>query len=148
MISGDEVPHRVRTLATNANNGALSRIQFQRNRGAKTEYYPIAAAGLYRKIQLQGWECPYCGNKISLTYCHVDHIYPIGKKGIHCLGNVIISCVSCNLDKHDHDLKDWLGRKRYLEIMKFFDDINDQLEMEGYNPWNYANDNETPIDDS
>lgn len=143
--SWDKVKYHVRHLAAQNDRTALTRLK-QLKKGY-IQFHPLSPEGLYRKMQLQKWRCIYCGKFIEFGTCHLDHVYPIRKRGAHRLGNIALSCPSCNSKKHAHTLIEWLGWQRYLKAMRVVDDINAQLEREGLNPWNYIEEYETPIDD-
>lgn len=43
--------------------------------------------------------CRWC-KALCAEGFHIDHIMPLSRGGLHELGNLCISCVSCNLRKH------------------------------------------------
>lgn len=50
--------------------------------------------------------CYICGQPLpnsTGTYMHLDHRKPISKGGPDTEENIAVSCVKCNLEKHDHD---------------------------------------------
>jgi len=143
----NDVRHYVQQIALVNDQAALDRLQrFAPN---TYQFHPLSPKGLYRKMQLQHWRCIYCEKPIefSPSKWHMDHIYPISQKGVHRLGNIAISCPFCNRSKGKKPLAKWLGWREYLKIMRKVDDINVQLEREGYDPWNYKDVSNEPIVD-
>lgn len=49
--------------------------------------------------------CAYCG--CAVTKVHIDHVVPIAKGGKHEIGNLAVSCQSCNLSKGSKLLSGW-----------------------------------------
>ena len=56
-----------------------------------------------------GGRCLYCGIKIELDEMHADHFIPLVKGGSNLRGNIVCSCASCNLSKHDKMPEDFIG---------------------------------------
>lgn len=53
---------------------------------------------------VQANKCFYCSTELTLTEpgsVHLEHYIPLSKGGIHSCGNVVWSCSSCNLLKHN-----------------------------------------------
>ena len=46
--------------------------------------------------------CYWCNVKLKKDY-HLDHYTPISKGGKHTISNLVVSCPSCNLQKHAKD---------------------------------------------
>lgn len=53
--------------------------------------------------------CWWCAQPIDGEY-HVDHRVPIARGGSNDPGNLVISCPTCNLRKHDKLPQEWNGR--------------------------------------
>lgn len=49
--------------------------------------------------------CAYCGDTEGPF--HLDHIIPWSRGGDHSLGNLTISCATCNLSKGDKTPEEW-----------------------------------------
>lgn len=47
-----------------------------------------------------GFRCAYCGEDCSDNPT-IDHLIPISKGGGNNLGNMVISCITCNQEKGD-----------------------------------------------
>jgi hypothetical protein len=45
--------------------------------------------------------CCWCGGTFSPSQCHIDHVIPLSRGGLHLMANVAISCASCNFRKND-----------------------------------------------
>lgn len=58
-------------------------------------------------------ECYWCSRRISSKKCHVDHIEPISKGGMHAIENLAIACAKCNTAKGAATMDSW--NKRLLE---------------------------------
>jgi 5-methylcytosine-specific restriction endonuclease McrA len=65
------------------------------------------------RMELQNWECFYCGDKISLFTCEMDHVHALAKGGDNYLYNVVLTCRTCNRTKGVRSLK------RFCQIMGF-----------------------------
>jgi 5-methylcytosine-specific restriction endonuclease McrA len=59
--------------------------------------FKITDTDIIRKINLQQSKCFWCGSK--LTAYDVDHVIPLIRGGQHSIGNIVISCPSCNRRK-------------------------------------------------
>ena len=46
--------------------------------------------------------CFWCGVDCEKSY-HMDHYYPLSRGGKHAVGNLVISCPTCNHRKHAKD---------------------------------------------
>ena len=55
--------------------------------------------------------CFYCGSDNKLT---IDHIIPIVRGGQHSIGNILISCKTCNSQKGSKTIQEW--RKLQLKL--------------------------------
>lgn len=55
--------------------------------------------------------CYWCKNTISPMKAHIDHVIPLARGGAHCLSNLVISCVSCNLRKGKKLPEEWLASR-------------------------------------
>lgn len=51
--------------------------------------------------------CYWCSKSLSPKLAHVDHIAPISKGGENTIGNMCISCPTCNLRKNAKSLSAW-----------------------------------------
>jgi len=51
--------------------------------------------------------CYYCRERFRTTKIHFDHIVPLAKGGQHSLGNICVSCASCNLRKGTNLVSSW-----------------------------------------
>ncbi len=51
--------------------------------------------------------CYWCDDAFAPRHCHVDHITPLSKGGVHDIGNLCVSCGDCNRRKHDKPLSIW-----------------------------------------
>ncbi len=51
--------------------------------------------------------CYWCKFRIRPKLCHADHIIPLSRGGSHTIGNVCISCGSCNRRKQDKLPSEW-----------------------------------------
>lgn len=54
--------------------------------------------------------CYWCSSKASPKACHSDHVVPLSKGGAHEIGNLCISCATCNHKKGSIDLRIWNSR--------------------------------------
>lgn len=55
-----------------------------------------------------GFECQYCGSKVSMTTGTRDHVIPRSRGGPDTMLNVVTACRSCNVRKDDK-LPDQVG---------------------------------------
>jgi len=62
-----------------------------------------------RQGEVQRWLCWWCLTPCEDKY-HVDHIVPLAKGGHNDPSNLVISCPTCNLSKHDKLPGEWAGR--------------------------------------
>ncbi len=48
-----------------------------------------------------GFECQYCGTRISMGSGTRDHVLPLSRGGANTMTNVVAACKACNLRKAD-----------------------------------------------
>jgi len=61
----------------------------------------------------QNGSCAYCSkNDVKLT---VEHMLPLSRGGKHCFANVILACTTCNFNKHNKTLEEWLEHNQNLQ---------------------------------
>jgi len=66
-----------------------------------------AAEGSYTHEQIQEQyerqkgRCYYCHEKVALNAFHVDHVIPLSRGGSNDISNIVVSCATCNLSKHN-----------------------------------------------
>lgn len=63
------------------------------------------------RMELQNWECFYCGDKISLYTCEMDHVHALAKGGEHYMYNIVLTCHLCNQIKGARSLR------RFCQVM-------------------------------
>ena len=51
--------------------------------------------------------CWYCGCKLDPFEFHVDHFHPKSRGGSNDIENLVPSCISCNLKKHNSFIWEW-----------------------------------------
>lgn len=79
-------------------------------------------------VESFGNRCAYCGSKEALS---MDHVVPLNKAalGLHCLGNLVPACRSCNAKKSAKDFREFLsgdaGKIAAIEA---------HMEKHGYTP--------------
>ena len=62
----------------------------------------VTKEALEELMNVQNSKCYHCGTDLTkLNSCdiHLDHYMPLSKGGMHSIGNVVWSCVSCNKSK-------------------------------------------------
>lgn len=64
-------------------------------RRARMNAVDCGCVGAGHLVFLRALPCTYCGAPAE----HIDHIHPLSKGGLHCLGNLTPACASCNLAK-------------------------------------------------
>lgn len=65
------------------------RERVRRHRAKKTS--PI--------FERDNWTCRYCGEKLNLEDCTIDHVVPVSKGGREDDDNLVTSCFTCNCSK-------------------------------------------------
>ena len=61
-------------------------------------------------LRRDGYECQYCGRKLTNSTGTIDHVVPQSKGGRHHWSNVVASCVKCN-NRKDNKTPDEAGMK-------------------------------------
>lgn len=59
-----------------------------------------------------GHTCQYCGGKSGDSVLEWEHIHPKSRGGSDRVKNAILSCSSCNRDKDNQTLEEWIGQIR------------------------------------
>lgn len=78
----------------------------------------VRRADLFRNqaIQMQGCECPYCGNTINLLNSELDHIVPRSDGGSNRSENLLAVCRSCNSLKGALPFSVWAASSKDPDI--------------------------------
>ena len=77
----------------------------------------ITATSLDLLKTAQSNKCYYCDSLLLFdNSTHLDHYIPLSKGGMHSITNVVWSCATCNLNKHDKILDSPLS-KIHLEAL-------------------------------
>lgn len=127
----DNCPYDMKLVAmkiSSHNNSLKYRTKY------RLEHRMLKSQTVYRKMELQQWECAWCRTRITFDTCEIDHVYPLVKGGLHHIRNIVLSCRSCNQAKNAHTPTKFCERMGFdfLEIIHRIDDINIALEFEGY----------------
>jgi 5-methylcytosine-specific restriction endonuclease McrA len=66
--------------------------------------------------------CYYCGEYVGSNF-HKDHMVPISRGGTHWPSNMTIACETCNLDKHNKTVNEFLEwrQERGMPIAEWLD---------------------------
>ena len=59
-----------------------------------------------------GHTCQYCGGESGDPVLEWEHIHPKSRGGSDRMKNAILSCSSCNRDKDNQTLEEWIGQIR------------------------------------
>jgi 5-methylcytosine-specific restriction endonuclease McrA len=59
-------------------------------------------------IERAGSRCEYCGDRLAATELEVDHVLPVTRGGRSYLANLAAACRTCNFDKFDQLIEEWL----------------------------------------
>lgn len=93
---------------------AIIKKNYKHRRRVKEKEGSVSTSGLNNWLATMPKFCEYCGTSCLNNY-HIDHIDPLSKNGKHELSNLAIACPSCNLQKSNRKLVQWLAIKT-LEI--------------------------------
>lgn len=76
------------------------------NRGLRANQHSVKIKSSQLKAHYArfGEGCAYCRAKLPPT---LDHFLPLSKGGVHCLGNIVPACVTCNRRKQAQDPFEW-----------------------------------------
>ena len=85
----------------------------RRNASLDNDDGTITKHSLDTLLQIQNNQCFYCKKDLSLLAdreVHLDHYIPLSRGGAHSITNVVWSCSSCNLQKHNKILDNPLSQ--------------------------------------
>jgi 5-methylcytosine-specific restriction endonuclease McrA len=66
--------------------------------------YRLTPDDLRREVNRRGSECGYCQVRPGE---HWDHRVPLVRGGSHGIGNMVLACAECNLQKHTKTVTEW-----------------------------------------
>jgi 5-methylcytosine-specific restriction endonuclease McrA len=83
------------------NNIQKYRLYSIKRRFLKTNngVFKVLDKDIFKQKARQNNECFWCGCKLDKI--NIDHVIPLVKGGAHSVGNIVISCPTCNLIKSD-----------------------------------------------
>jgi 5-methylcytosine-specific restriction endonuclease McrA len=58
----------------------------------------ISLADVRERYQRQNGQCNWCSVDVGDKF-HVDHVIPVSRGGSNLIGNIVITCPSCNMSK-------------------------------------------------
>jgi len=64
---------------------------------------------IYSKMYFNN-RCAYCNSDDNIT---IDHIIPFSKKGRNIRGNIVPSCMNCNVSKSNKDYSLWYKEQKF-----------------------------------
>jgi len=67
---------------------------------------------LYELWLEQDRKCYYCGIKIQLKHCELDHKVPVSRGGSDTKKNMVAACHNCNKEKGNKTVAEY---RRYLQ---------------------------------
>lgn len=65
-------------------------------------------------LELFDGVCAYCGDEWKCQ----EHFIPVTLGGGYEIGNIVPACKSCNSSKRDKHPCDWLGMRKYLDVLE------------------------------
>ena len=93
-----------------SSNPHVGRLQSQKRRALKKANGCYLVSVKESKRMLQS-PCFYCGQPSK----HLDHVVPLSRGGSHSIGNLVPSCITCNISKNKKTIMEWrVWRKRVL----------------------------------
>ena len=116
-------PERLRYIRQNQQNRTAKTREWRRNNPAKASNHNLRRRNRTATGRLleRDWEracrrlsgrCFYCGVTAKLT---IDHVIPLSRGGTHTIGNVVPSCLPCNLRKGTRFVMEWRVRMERLQ---------------------------------
>jgi 5-methylcytosine-specific restriction endonuclease McrA len=91
------------------------------SRRAKTSFSPNEREAVYQAlIGQQNGRCLYCLKKLIGNDYQIDHMKPIVKEGLHTLGNMCLSCIQCNKEKHNKTVDEYREWRRLNRLPILF----------------------------
>jgi 5-methylcytosine-specific restriction endonuclease McrA len=64
-----------------------------------------------RKLFYSG-KCYYCSVETAPEEIWLEHVIPLSRGGDHSIGNLVPTCMQCNISKHDRTPMEWKMRLR------------------------------------
>ncbi len=108
----NKVAHNLSKLEWHKNNRAQSKAIDAKYRANKKQAElgdQALIAAVYHKAQTAlRVRCPYCSKYPKIGERHVDHKVPLSKGGPHCADNLAICCGTCNIQKHDRTVEEYM----------------------------------------
>jgi len=68
-------------------------------------------------MHLWNWKCAYCGAKLLHGTRSTDHIVPLTRNGKNTRNNIVPCCRSCNSQKNNRLLSEWLSPEIYEQVI-------------------------------
>jgi 5-methylcytosine-specific restriction endonuclease McrA len=91
------------------------------SRRAQTSFSPAERTLVYQAlIGQQNGQCLYCHKPLIGDNYNIDHMEPIVRGGPHTLGNMCLSCVQCNKEKHNKTVDEYRAWRRLNRLPVLF----------------------------
>lgn len=97
------------------NNRDARRLQKHRRRAReKGSNGSYTAKQIQEQYKRQKGKCYWCSIKLQGKHYHVDHVVPVSRHGSNEISNLVVSCPTCNLRKHNRLPHEWFEGGRLM----------------------------------
>lgn len=106
----DEIREKQKLYWSSERGRVIHRAQSHRRRSLKRNAsgrYTVEE--LYQQRQRQRNKCYYCRKRLNKSDWHADHVIPLSRGGSNHISNIVITCPTCNLRKHNKLVHEWHG---------------------------------------
>lgn len=104
----------------------MARIKSSKRRSIMRQNHSAhySVSDLISKLNMFDSKCAYCCSQLDIKIVNWDHFIPVSAGGADVLGNLIPSCLRCNLSKSKRDPLEWFltqefgSKKQWNRILK------------------------------
>lgn len=74
----------------------------------------LKSEDVLKQFEKQNHQCFYCEIDISKETFHIDHYMPLQKKGLNTIENIRLTCIFCNIAKHDRMPEEFIAHLNFI----------------------------------
>ena len=121
--------YRIHNQFNNFEKSIIKRNELARvraKRAGQESYSSFTQTDIQILLEKQSGECLACYTPFTECVMEVDHKLPLEYGGANDIKNLQLLCKSCNIKKGNKDNAKWISTVRYLQVMAFLEELQEE----------------------